>query len=64
MIETVIITLIYIGLLVGLVWLVLWALGQFGLALPPRVVQIAWVIAILVIILILWRAFGSSLPSL
>lgn len=64
MVESVIIALIYIGLIVGLVFLVLWALEKFGLALPPRVVQVAWVIAVLIVILIMWRAFGSQLPGL
>jgi hypothetical protein len=64
MVETVIITLIWIGIVVGLVFLVLWALEKFGLALPPRVVQVAWAIAVLVVILILWRAFGGFLPDL
>lgn len=64
MVETVIITLIWIGLVVGLVFLVLWALSSFGLNLPPRVVQIGWVIAVLIIILILWRSFGHMLPGI
>ncbi len=64
MVETVIITLIWIGLVVGLVFLVLWALEKFGLALPPRVLQVAWAIAVLVVILILWRSFGHYLPGL
>jgi hypothetical protein len=63
MIETLIITLIWIGVIAAMVYLAIWALGKFGLELPPRVVQIAWAIAVLVIILILWRAFGSTLPG-
>ena len=63
-VETVIITLIWIGLVVGLIFLVLWALEKFGLALPPRVVQIGWVIAVLIILLILWRGFGHLLPGI
>ncbi len=64
MVESVITALIWVGIVVAVVYLVLWALEKFGLALPPRVVQIAWVIAVLVIILVLWRAFGSSLPAI
>jgi hypothetical protein len=64
MVESLIVTLIWIGLVVGLVFLVLWALEKFGLALPPRVVQIGWVIAVLIIILILWRSFGHLLPGI
>lgn len=64
MVETLIGTLIWIGIVLALVYLVIWALGKFGLELPPRVVQIAWVIAVLIVLLILWRAFGSALPSI
>jgi hypothetical protein len=61
--EALIIALIYIGIVVAAILLALWALEKFGLALPPRVVQIGWVIAVLIIILILWRAFGHMLPG-
>lgn len=64
MVESLIVTLIWIAVVVGCVFLVLWVLGQIGLALPPRVVQIAWVIAVLIILLILWRSFGSALPGI
>ncbi len=62
MVETVIVALILIGIVVGLVVLALWALSSFGLQLPARVVQIAWVIAVLVILLILWRTLSPLLP--
>ncbi len=55
MVESVIWLLIYICLLVGVAWLVLWVLGQIGVPLPPRVVQIFWVIVVLLVILLLWR---------
>ena len=64
MIETLIVTLIWIGVVAGCVFLAIWFLGQIGVALPARVVQIAWAIAVLVIILILWRSFGSALPGI
>lgn len=64
MVETVIITLIWIGIICAIVWTVIWALRKFGLEIPTRLEQIAWAIAVLVIILILWRAFGSSLPGI
>jgi hypothetical protein len=63
-IDAILIALIWIGVICAVVYLVIWALEKFGLALPPRVVQIAWAIAVLVIILVLWRSFGSSLPAL
>lgn len=58
MVETVIMLLIYICLVVGLCWLVIWVLGQLGVALPPQVVKVFWVIVILIVILLLWRAFA------
>ncbi len=64
MVESLIVTLIWIAVVVGCVFLVIWFLGQIGVALPARVVQIAWAIAVLVVILILWRSFGSSLPGI
>lgn len=63
MFETVIWTLIYIGLLVGVAVVILWALAQFGLNLPPRLVQIFWAIVVLLIILVLWRMVGPLLGS-
>lgn len=64
MVESLIVALIWIGIIVACVYLVIWALGKFGFALPERVVQVAWVIAVLVIILVLWRAFGSTIPGI
>lgn len=61
-VSAVIVTLIWIGVVLGVVFLVLWALEKFGLALPPRVVQIAWAIAVLIVLLILWQSFGHYLP--
>lgn len=45
MFESVIMLLIYIALVVGLAYLVLWVLGQLGIELPPRLVQVFWVIS-------------------
>jgi hypothetical protein len=54
MIEGVIYGLIYICLLALAIYLILWVLGTVvGIALPPKVVQIIWVIFILVCVLIL-----------
>lgn len=57
MIETVITLLIYIALICLAVYLVLWVLAEVGIALPPQVVKILWVIVVLVVILLLVRAF-------
>jgi hypothetical protein len=61
MVEQVILLLIYIAVVVGLVWLVIWVLDYLGVAIPEMVKRVIWVIAILVILLLLWRAFGSAL---
>lgn len=54
MIEGVIYALIYICLLALVIYLIIWVLNTVvGVALPPKVVQIIWVIFILVCVLIL-----------
>ncbi len=63
MVESVILLLIYVALVVGVAWLVIWVLAQLGVALPPPVVKVFWVIVILVIVLLLWRMVGPALSS-
>jgi len=58
MVENVIFLLIYIALLVGLVYLVLWVLGKLGLEIPPMLLNVLWVIVVLVVILLCWRALS------
>ena len=55
MVESVILLLIYICLVVGVAFLVLWVLGQIGVPLPPQVVKIFWVVVALIVILLLYR---------
>lgn len=61
--ESIIVLLIYIALVVGVAYLVIWVLGQLGVALPPMVVKVFWVIVVLVIILLLWRMIGPALTA-
>ena len=61
MIESIIWLLIYICLVVGVAWLVLWVLGQIGVALPAQVVKVFWVICVLLILLLLWHTVGPLL---
>lgn len=61
MVESVILLLIYIAVVVGLVWLVIWVLGQLGVSIPPPIQKVIWVIAVLVVLLLLWRTFGHGL---
>ena len=58
MVENVIYLLIYICLLVALVFLVIWVLGKLGLEIPPMVLNILWVIVVLIVILLCWRALS------
>lgn len=61
MIEAVIYALITICVIALVIYLVLWVLQTVaGLALPPKVVQIIWIIFALVCVLILVRLLLSS----
>lgn len=65
MVESVILLLIQICVVVGLCWLVIWVIDKLGVGLPERVIQIFWVIVVLIVILLLYRAlspmFGGRL---
>ncbi len=61
MVENVIMLLIYICLVVGVCWLVIWVLGQLGIALPAQVVKIFWVIVVLIVILLLYKMLAPAL---
>lgn len=58
MFETVIMLLIQICLVVALCWIVIWVLGQLGIALPEQVIKILWVVVVLIVILLLYRALA------
>ena len=73
MIEAVIYSLIYICLLALVIFLVLWVIQTVaGISLPPKIVQIIWVVFVLVCLLILVRLLlphfgklaGAVLPML
>ncbi len=53
--------LIQICFVVALVYIVIWVLGVLGVSLPPKVVQIFWVVVVLIVILLLYRMIGPSL---
>lgn len=63
MVESVLVLLIYICVVVGLCWLVIYVLGVLGVAIPPKVQQILWVIVLLIVLLLLWRAFGPIISG-
>lgn len=61
MVEKIIRALILLCALAICVYLVIFVLGAIGLTIPVAIIPIIWVLALLVALLILWRAFGSSL---
>jgi len=61
MIESVIMTLIYICLLAIVVYLVLWVLEQIGVTIPAQVMKLLWVIVVLIVVLMLVK---SILPAM
>jgi hypothetical protein len=61
MFESIVMLLIYICLVVGACWLVIWVLGQLGVVLPDQVIKIFWVIVVLIVILLLYRMLAPML---
>lgn len=53
MLESLITALIYIAVLVLAVYIVIWFLGQIGIAIPDQIMKIIWVIVVLFVLLIL-----------
>ena len=63
MVENVIILLIYIALLVGLVYLAIWVMGRLGIPIPPMLMNIVWIIVVLIVILLMWRALSPFIAG-
>lgn len=63
MFEHLLLLLIYIGLIVAAAYVVIWFLGQLGIALPGRAIQIIWAVVVLIVILMVWREIGPALSS-
>lgn len=61
LVESIIMLLIQVCVLVVVAYLVIWVLGILGVSLPPRIVQIFWVIVILIVVLLLYRALGPAI---
>jgi len=61
MFEDFILLLIQICFVAALAYIVIWVLEALGINLPPRVVQIFWVIVALILILLLYHAVGPAL---
>jgi hypothetical protein len=68
MLAAVITFLIYVCILALVVYLIIWVLRDvIGLPIPPKVIQILWVIIALIVILWLVQMVlgaGGSLPSI
>ncbi len=61
MFESLVMLLIYICLVVGGAFLVIWVLGQIGVPLPAQVIKIGWVIVALIVILLLYKMMAPVL---
>lgn len=62
MVESVITLLIYVCVVVALAWLVIWVVTEIlGIPIPPRIIQIIWVIVALVVILLIYRMVAPHL---
>jgi hypothetical protein len=61
MLVAIITALIYLCVLVLVVYLIFWVLGQIGINLPPQVIKIVWVVVALIAILVLVQ---NVLPSM
>jgi len=61
MFESIILLLIQICFVVAIAYIVLWVLSALGVSLPPKVVQIFWIIVVLIVILLLYRMLAPSL---
>lgn len=53
MLPAVISLLIYICIVALVIYLVIWVLGIVGIQLPPKVIQLLWVIFALIVLLML-----------
>ncbi len=62
--EAVIMALIYIALIAIAVYLIIWVLEIIGLNIPPKVIQLLWVIVVLIAVLVIVRVFLPSLGKL
>jgi hypothetical protein len=56
--------LITIVVIVLIGWLAIWILGQLADPHPPIIDRIIWVVVVLIIVLVLVRAFGLVDPAI
>jgi hypothetical protein len=58
-ITTFLTLLLYLALIAGAAYLLLWVLDAVGLAVPPPIRQIIIVIAVLLALLVIWQSIGG-----
>ena len=58
MFETIIMLLIQLCLFAIVCYIILYVLAAIGVVIPPKVIQLFWVIVALIVILILYRALA------
>jgi len=61
MFESIIMMLIWLCLFAIVVYIVLFVLGEVGIALPPKIVRLFWVIVALIVVLFMFRILSPSL---
>jgi hypothetical protein len=61
MIITILWALVYLAIIVGVVYLVLWTLSKLGVAIPSNIINIIWVIIVLLSIIWLVSHFWGGL---
>lgn len=65
MITTIIMLLIYIVLLAIVAYLIIWVLEVIGVPIPPKIIQLLWVVVALIALLLIVQALlGGGLPRL
>ena len=60
MITAIITLLIYLCILAIVVYLIIWVLGIIGLPIPQKVIQLIWVIAALIAILMIVQFLAGA----
>lgn len=64
MIESIISFLIGLCIFAIVIYLIIWVLGAIGINLPPKVIQLFWVIVMLVAVLMLVKMIGPHIATL
>jgi hypothetical protein len=54
---TILYALLSLAIAVGVIYLILWVLGMLGLAIPPNIVKVVWVILLLLAVIWIFQHF-------